>query len=159
MISGHAPAGGCVYALSCEYRVMLPNFTIGLNESPVGIVPPMFILEMLQNVIGMRQAEMALTLGTLFTSEEALNIGLIDELASNKDEALARSEAFLQKNSKIPATARSLTKLKFRQETLALLKNPERRKVDAKSFVDHILLPSTQGDLENYVAVLKKSKK
>lgn len=42
---GHAPAGGCLLALSCEYRVMVgPKFTIGLNETQLGIVaPPWYI--------------------------------------------------------------------------------------------------------------------
>ena len=30
---GHSPAGGCLMALSCDYRVMAQGkFTIGLNE-------------------------------------------------------------------------------------------------------------------------------
>lgn len=40
-LQGHSPAGGCLLALSCEYRVMVgPKYTIGLNESRVGIVAP-----------------------------------------------------------------------------------------------------------------------
>ncbi len=32
-INGHSPAGGCLMALSCDYRVMAQGkFTIGLNE-------------------------------------------------------------------------------------------------------------------------------
>jgi 3,2-trans-enoyl-CoA isomerase len=36
-MTGHAPAGGCVLAIACEYRLMLPHYKIGLNEAPVGI--------------------------------------------------------------------------------------------------------------------------
>jgi 3,2-trans-enoyl-CoA isomerase len=37
----HSPAGGCMLAMSCDYRVMLgPNFTIGLNEAKIGIPAP-----------------------------------------------------------------------------------------------------------------------
>merc|ERR1711994_161685 len=33
-ITGHSPAGGCLLALCCDYRVMQgPKFTIGLNET------------------------------------------------------------------------------------------------------------------------------
>lgn len=156
LINGHAIAGGCVFALSCEYRVMLPNFTIGLNETPVGIVPPMFVIHLLQNAIGRRRAEIAFTLGTLFTTEEALSVGLVDEIAT--EDAVAQCEAFIQKYSRIPATARSSTKQKFRQETLALLKNPQSRSDDAKLFVDHMIRPSTQNDLQNYITELKQSK-
>jgi enoyl-CoA hydratase/carnithine racemase len=38
---GHSPAGGCLLALSCEYRVMVgPKYTVGLNETQLGIVAP-----------------------------------------------------------------------------------------------------------------------
>lgn len=158
LINGHTPAGGCVFALSCEYRVMLPNFIIGLNEVPVGIVPPVFVSECMRNVISTRQAELALTLGTLFTSEEALKLGLVDEMATDREDAKTRCERFLERFSKVPPMARSLTKQSFKKETLQLLKNPKSRSADAKRFVDFILRPSTQQDLENYVSSLKKSK-
>lgn len=33
-LQGHAPAGGCLLAVCCDYRVMAaPKFTIGLNET------------------------------------------------------------------------------------------------------------------------------
>ena len=40
-IGGHAPAGGCVLALCCEWRVMAEGkFKIGLNEVAVGVRVP-----------------------------------------------------------------------------------------------------------------------
>lgn len=30
---GHSPAGGCLMSMSCDYRIMAPNYTIGLNET------------------------------------------------------------------------------------------------------------------------------
>jgi 3,2-trans-enoyl-CoA isomerase len=48
-ITGHSPAGGCLLALSCEYRVMLPNFTIGLNETKLGIVAPSWFMARFNN--------------------------------------------------------------------------------------------------------------
>lgn len=38
-IEGHAPAAGCMLALSCDYRIMasdMPKITIGLNETRLG---------------------------------------------------------------------------------------------------------------------------
>jgi 3,2-trans-enoyl-CoA isomerase len=41
VLQGHSPAGGCLLALCCEYRVMVgPKYTIGLNEAQLGIVAP-----------------------------------------------------------------------------------------------------------------------
>jgi len=159
LINGHAIAGGCVYALSCEYRVMLPNFLNGLNEAPVGIVAPVFVNETIRNVVGPRKAELALTVGTLYPTDEALKMGLIDEVATDQADARARCEKFLSKFAKVPAMARSQTKLAIRKETLALLKNPKSRSQDAKIFCDYILRPSTQKDLETFFTGIKKSKK
>jgi hypothetical protein len=40
-LQGHSPAGGCLLAVSCEYRVMVgPKYTIGLNETQLGIIAP-----------------------------------------------------------------------------------------------------------------------
>ena len=36
-ISGHAPAGGCLIALACDYRVLVEGkYRIGLNEAQIG---------------------------------------------------------------------------------------------------------------------------
>lgn len=159
LINGHAIAGGCVYALACEYRVMLPNFLNGLNEAPVGIVPPEFVNETVEKVLGPRQTELALTVGQLYTTEEALKIGLIDEIGNDEKDARMRCETFLKKFSKTPPIPRSLTKRILRQKTLSLLSNPENRIIDTRTFCDYILLPSTQNDLRNYFTTLKKTKK
>lgn len=73
-MKGHAPAGGCLLASSCEYRVMCPNFTIGLNETKLGIVAPLWFQSTYRNVLSIRDAEKALTLGTLFKTDEALKV-------------------------------------------------------------------------------------
>ena len=40
-LAGHSPAGGCVLALCCDYRIMADGpFRIGLNETQVGLVAP-----------------------------------------------------------------------------------------------------------------------
>jgi 3,2-trans-enoyl-CoA isomerase len=46
--------------------------------------------------ISRRDAELALTNGSLFTTEEALNIGLIDEVATDKNDAILKANSFLQ---------------------------------------------------------------
>jgi len=81
-IAGHAPAGGCVLALCCDWRVMAEGpFTIGLNETQVGIAIPPGIMQLLQRTVGPRRAEAMLVPGQMVESEQALQIGLVDELA------------------------------------------------------------------------------
>lgn len=56
----------------------------------------------MKNVIGVRKAEVALTSGHMFTSDEALNVGLVDEIVNDKEAGLVAAGKFLAVHSKIP---------------------------------------------------------
>ena len=43
------------------------------------------------NAIGQRQTELALQLGTLFTADQALSIGLVDKVVEDRDECLVEA--------------------------------------------------------------------
>lgn len=159
LVSGHALAGGCVYAFSCEYRVMLPKFTIGLPEVPVGIVPPQFVIDGTRLVTSNRQAEMMLLTGDSFDSQKAFEMGIVDELATDYEDGKKKCLAFLKKFEKISPVARNLTKQYLRKETLDLLKDPKSRSEDAKRFCGHILKPATQQALIEFSEKLKSKKK
>lgn len=80
-ITGHSPAGGCVLSLFADYRVMAEGpFKIGLNEVAVGIPMPAALHAAAVHVVGSRWAERLCTTGELITAEQALAIGLVDEL-------------------------------------------------------------------------------
>lgn len=81
-ISGHSPAGGCVLAICCDYRIMAEGkYIIGLNEIPVGIIVPNSIFELYSFWIGKGNAYRNLLEGKLMGQEEAKSIGLIDATA------------------------------------------------------------------------------
>ncbi|OWR55473.1 enoyl-CoA isomerase [Danaus plexippus plexippus] len=62
-------------AMSCEYRVMTKgNFTIGMNETSLGLVAPSWFMELIKNTINQREAEYAFTTSRMFTPEEALKV-------------------------------------------------------------------------------------
>lgn len=80
-ITGHAPAGGAVMALFCDYRVMADgDHRIGLNEVAVGIPLPGFLLDALARTVGRRRAELLGIRGDLLSPAEALRLGLVDEV-------------------------------------------------------------------------------
>lgn len=41
-LQGSSPAGGCLMSMTCDYRIMAdnPRYSIGLNETQLGIVAP-----------------------------------------------------------------------------------------------------------------------
>jgi enoyl-CoA hydratase/carnithine racemase len=82
-ITGHAPAGGTVLALFCDYRIMADgDYKIGLNEVQVGIPVPPVILAGLRRLVGLRLGERLAVSGALFAPREALGVGLVDELVA-----------------------------------------------------------------------------
>ncbi|WP_257669473.1 enoyl-CoA hydratase/isomerase family protein [Parapedobacter tibetensis] len=84
-ISGHSPAGGCVLALCCDYRVMVEgDYVIGLNEVPVGIVVPDSIFHLYSFWVGQAVAYRYLLEGKLLNPQEAFQAGLIDEVVHVK---------------------------------------------------------------------------
>ncbi|KAF7995474.1 hypothetical protein HCN44_006581 [Aphidius gifuensis] len=156
-INGASPAGGCLLAISCEYRVFVEGkHTIGLNETKLGIVAPKWFTDPCILTIGYRQAEVALLKGELFPPEKALEIGLVDELATSKDDAIDKCQKYINSYAKIPAGARIKTKLDLRGEQLQwLIKN---READTQDFLYYIRQPKVQAGLELYLQSLKKQK-
>lgn len=50
------------------------KFTIGLNETALGIVAPSWFQDTMVNTISPRIAEMAITQGKMFSVDEALKV-------------------------------------------------------------------------------------
>lgn len=79
-LNGHTVAGGCLLALTCDYRIMVKGKArMGLNEITFGA--PMFSngVEMLRSLVGTGKAERILLLGSMYSAEEAQVMGLVDE--------------------------------------------------------------------------------
>lgn len=117
-INGHSPAGGCVIALACDARVMAEGkYIIGLNELPVGIIVPNSIFELYAFWIGKANATRSLLEGRLFNPEEALQIGLIDELAK-PESILTAAERKARKYMAFEANTWQQSKKNIRQELI-----------------------------------------
>ncbi len=157
-ITGHAPAGGCVLALCCDYRVMAKStdpakpFRIGLNETQVGLVAPEGIQQLMQRVVGQHRAEILLVTGELVDAERAQAIGLVDELA-DADQVTARALTWLQSLLQLPRQPVLRTRAIARADVIAALA-PERIQLDL--FLDAWSAPDTQAGLKALVARLGK---
>lgn len=106
-LTGHSPAGGCVLALCCDYRIMARSvdpsrpYAIGLNEVQVGLAAPEGIQRLLRRVVGPHRAERLLVAGEMVPAEQAVQIGLVDELVDG-DQVVARAIAWLQELLRLP---------------------------------------------------------
>lgn len=120
-VTGHCPAGGCILALGCDYRVMAEGkYKIGLNEIPLGIVVPESIYHLYSFVIGRGKAYQSLLEGKLHSAEEALAIGLVNETC-DLSEVESRGMAQLQKYLSLSTAVWAQSKLNFRNAILQRL--------------------------------------
>jgi enoyl-CoA hydratase/carnithine racemase len=152
---GRAVAGGCYFLMSSEYRVMTAKSEMGVNVVTFGIPVPSLIIKVICNLISRRQAEIALTTAKIFTAQEAHNIGLIDEIATDYDDAIAKCEAFLEKFKNLEPKARSLTKQRIRQSELNYMRN--NKEEDLNEFIEAATGPEVQRILKTYNAFLSQT--
>jgi 3,2-trans-enoyl-CoA isomerase len=155
-IQGHAPAAGCMLALSCDYRIQSTTGSIGLNESKLGIVAPPWLGQQYIDTIGHRQAELALSLGTLFKPQEALQIGLVDEVV-HKDEVVEMAKQRATEWVRIPPKARNAAKKMTRGRQMQQLL--ETRDQDTDHFCTFVSQEKVQRNLAAYLEQLAKRKK
>lgn len=153
-LGGHSPAGGCVLALCCDYRIMARGpFRIGLNEVQVGLVAPDCIQHLMRRVVGTYRAERLLVAGELVESENALAIGLVDEL-TDAEHVSQRALVWLEDLLKLPAQAMLATRRLARADLVSAL--GDFRDDDLDGFLAEWNSPSTQAALQALVARLGK---
>jgi len=150
-ITGHSPAGGCVLAICCDYRVMAKGrFTIGLNEIPIGIVLPETIFHLYSFWIGQHKAYQYLLEGELLNPAEALSVGLIDELVEeNKVQIIAEQK--LKKYLTFDSDTWQNSKMNIRKELIKKLD------VDINTLLEPLLKQWWQPATRNRVAAMVKT--
>jgi 3-hydroxyacyl-CoA dehydrogenase/enoyl-CoA hydratase/3-hydroxybutyryl-CoA epimerase len=96
-IHGASAGGGYEVALACDYRVASddPATRIGLPETGLGLLPAWGGCTRLPRLIGAEKAAEVILKGKLYSAQEALNVGLVDEIAS-RDHLLDRARKKLR---------------------------------------------------------------
>ena len=93
-ITGVALGGGCELALACDWRVCADNARLGQPEILLGIIPGGGGTQRLPRLIGPARAKEIILTGRQVRAEEALRIGLVDEVVPAADvHARARDKA------------------------------------------------------------------
>ena len=96
-IHGASAGGGYEVALACDYRVAsdAPATRIGLPETGLGLLPAWGGCTRLPRLIGGEKAAEVILKGKLYSAQEALKIGLVDEIAP-PDQLLDRAREKLR---------------------------------------------------------------
>src|SRR3989442_15108817 len=79
-IAGFALGGGLELALACHYRIAAPKAQLGLPEVKLGILPGSGGTQRLPRIVPVAKAIEMMTTGTPISSEQALQLGLVDEI-------------------------------------------------------------------------------
>ena len=93
-ISGFALGGGCELALACDFRMASEKAKLGQPEILLGIIPGGGGTQRLPRLIGPARAKDLIFSGRQVGAEEALAIGLVDEVVPHEelfDRAMAKA--------------------------------------------------------------------
>ena len=91
-VSGYALGGGCELALACDYRIAGERAVFGQPEILLGTIPGGGGTQRLARLVGPSKAKEICITGRQVAADEALRIGLADEVVPN-DELHARALA------------------------------------------------------------------
>ena len=84
-VTGYALGGGCELALTCDFRVAGDNAKFGQPEVLLGVIPGAGGTQRLSRLIGPSRAKDIIFTGRFVSAEEALRIGLVDEVVPPED--------------------------------------------------------------------------
>jgi enoyl-CoA hydratase len=93
-ITGYALGGGCELALACDWRIAADDARLGQPEILLGIIPGGGGTQRLPRLVGAARAKEIMITGRQVGAEEALRIGMVDELAPKAevfDRAVAKA--------------------------------------------------------------------
>jgi 3-hydroxyacyl-CoA dehydrogenase/enoyl-CoA hydratase/3-hydroxybutyryl-CoA epimerase len=99
-INGAALGGGWEICLACHHRVALEDASVqlGLPEVTLGLLPGDGGVVRMVRMLGIEKALPYLLEGKKVRPQQALQAGLIDELAADRDELLAKARAWIVAN-------------------------------------------------------------
>jgi len=153
-VNGHAVAGGCILALTADYRVLRRGGAhIGLNEVRVGLSLPWTVCELLRASVPPNALTQVALLGRNFADDEALRVGLADELADAEgfeDHCLLRLDEFMDKDSHAVST----TKSAMRHEILEVMRAHEVQRIGP--WLDGWFSDATRARMRELAAGLSK---
>lgn len=101
-ITGTALGGGLELALACHYRIAIDSSKtkLGLPEVKLGLLPGGGGTQRLPRLVGIQKALELMTQGKALSPQQAVEIGLIHDVASNNDELIKKAKKWINNNPK-----------------------------------------------------------
>ena len=105
-ITGTALGGGLELALACHYRIAIDSpktsskTKLGLPEVKLGLLPGGGGTQRLPRLVGIQKALELMTQGKELRPQQAVEIGLIDDVAHDNDDLICKAKAWINENPK-----------------------------------------------------------
>jgi methylglutaconyl-CoA hydratase len=109
-VNGPAIAGGTGLATLCDFTLAVPEAKFGYTEVRIGFVPAIVSSFLIAN-IGEKRARDLLLTGRIFGSEEALKLGLVNEIVAPEQLMVRAQELAAQLLQNSPASLQATKKL------------------------------------------------
>lgn len=93
-IQGAALGGGLEVALACDFRVAVKSAKLGLPEVTLGLIPGWGGVVRLNQLIGAARAKRMYLSANPVSGEDALAVGLVDEIVNSPEDMNSRVTAF-----------------------------------------------------------------
>jgi enoyl-CoA hydratase len=120
-VNGHAIAGGCIFTLCGDYRLMAAGTArIGIPELLVGVPFPAAVLEVIRFALPPQHVQMLMYTARGVPPDEALHLGIIDEVTDSLE---ARANEVARHLASLPAGAFALAKRQLRDAAITRAKH------------------------------------
>jgi DSF synthase len=119
LVQGAALGGGFEAALSCNTIIAEESASFGLPEVLFDLFPGMGAYNFIARRAGGQVAERLILSGRLFTAQELLQLGVIDQVVPDGS-GRAAAEHFIREQKKHPRTRLAIDRMRRRNETVAL---------------------------------------
>jgi enoyl-CoA hydratase/carnithine racemase len=104
-VTGYALGGGCELALACDFRVCAADAKLGQPEILLGVIPGAGGTQRLSRLVGAAKAKDLIFSGRFVGAEEALAIGLVDEVVPEGGDVYAAARRRVERFARGPAYA------------------------------------------------------
>ncbi len=151
-VNGAAVAGGCLLALTADWRIAKRGAPLGLNEVKVGVPLPWSAVMLLRSVAPVYAHSAVALLGRNFEGDAAVTAGLVNEVVEADAFESVVTDRLAEFADKDPF-AFGVTKGYLRGATVAAMRDRETGLLD--EFLDGWFSDATQARIQKAVAALK----
>ena len=117
-VNGAALAGGAILTSACDHRMIASGAVIGAIELRAGVPFPAWALEVLRYAVDDRHFQEITYFGEAYEANDALSVGLVDEVISG-GQVVDRAVEVARRLGSVPRASFELTKRSMREPTAA----------------------------------------